>query len=126
MYSKKLIKCIHCGTEKQQSRHSATGKYCSNKCQVDFQYAEFVKRWLTGKESGTVGRKGISLHVRRYVFEKYEKYQELAKRQSHISKTKFSFEEMKNLLNTYLDIIPKPIEVKLPTLKKIQLPQLKK
>ena len=60
------------------------------------------------------------------VFENYEKYQELAKRQSHISKTKFSFEEMKNLLNTYLDIIPKPIEVKLPTLKKIQLPQLKK
>jgi endogenous inhibitor of DNA gyrase (YacG/DUF329 family) len=72
MYSKKLIKCLHCGTEKQQSRHSSTGKYCSNRCQVDFQYAEFVKRWLAGKESGTSGQKGISLHVRRYVFEKYD------------------------------------------------------
>jgi glycosyltransferase involved in cell wall biosynthesis len=60
------------------------------------------------------------------VFENYEKYQELAKRQSHISKTKFSFEEMKNVLNTYLDVIPKPVAIQLPTLKKIQLPQLKK
>lgn len=60
------------------------------------------------------------------VFENYEKYQELSKRQSHISKTKFSFEEMKNLLNTYLDVIPKPVAIQLPTLKKIQLPQLKK
>jgi glycosyltransferase involved in cell wall biosynthesis len=54
------------------------------------------------------------------VFENYEKYQELSKRQSHISKTKFSFEEMKNVLNTYLDIIPKPIAIKLPQLKKIK------
>lgn len=60
------------------------------------------------------------------VFEKYEKYQDIAKRQSHISKTKFSFESMKNLLSTYLDVIPKQVAIQLPTLKKIQLPQLKK
>jgi glycosyltransferase involved in cell wall biosynthesis len=60
------------------------------------------------------------------VFENYEKYQELAKRQSHISKTKFSFEEMKNLLNAYLDVIPKATTLKLPQLKKIELPKLNK
>ena len=72
MYSKKLIKCIQCGVEKHQSKHSSKGKYCSNKCQVDFQYDSFIKRWLSGLESGTSGHKGISLHIRRFVFEKYE------------------------------------------------------
>jgi hypothetical protein len=60
------------------------------------------------------------------VYQKYSKYQELAKRQSHISKTKFSFSEMKNLLSTYIDKIPKAVQIKLPQLKKIELPKLKK
>lgn len=60
------------------------------------------------------------------VYEKYSKYQELAKRQSHVTKTKHSFEEMKNLLSIYLDKIPKQVPLQLPTLKKIELPKLKK
>jgi hypothetical protein len=60
------------------------------------------------------------------VFEKYTKYQEKAKQQAHQSKTKFSYEEMKNLLATYLDQVPKQVQLKLPTLKKIELPTLKK
>ena len=60
------------------------------------------------------------------VYEKYSKYEEQAKRQSHISRTKFSFEEMKNLLGLYLDKIPKQVGLQLPQLKKIELPKLKK
>lgn len=60
------------------------------------------------------------------VYEKYSKFQEAAKRQSHITKTKFSFEEMKNLLATYLDKVPKQVALKLPQLKKIELPKLNK
>lgn len=60
------------------------------------------------------------------VYEKYSKYQENAKRQSHLCKTKFSFEEMKNLLSIYVDKIPKQVGLQLPQLKKIQLPTLKK
>jgi len=60
------------------------------------------------------------------VYEKYSKYEELAKRQSHISRTKFSFDEMKGLLSTYLDKIPKQTPIQLPQLKKIELPKLKK
>jgi len=60
------------------------------------------------------------------VYEKYSKYEELAKRQSHISKTKFSFDEMKRVLSTYLDKIPKQTPIQLPQLKKIELPKLKK
>jgi hypothetical protein len=67
-----------------------------------------------------------AIHYLKDVYEKYEKYQELAKRQSHLSKTNFSFTEMKKLLGTYLDVIPKQEPLKLPQLKKIELPSLKK
>jgi hypothetical protein len=60
------------------------------------------------------------------VFEKYTKYQEKAKQQAHQSKTKFSYEKMKNVLAPYLDQVPKQMQLKLPTLKKIELPTLKK
>ena len=60
------------------------------------------------------------------VYEKYSKYQENAKRLSHLCKTKFSFEEMKNLLSIYIDKIPKQVGLQLPQLKKIELPKLKK
>ena len=59
------------------------------------------------------------------VYEKYSKYEEKAKKQAHQSKTKFSFEEMKTLLGTYLDKIPKQVGLTLPKLKKIELPKIK-
>lgn len=66
-----------------------------------------------------------SFHLKN-VYEKYSKYQELAKRQSHLSKTNFSFEEMKNVLANYLNKVPKQVGLQLPQLKKIELPKLKK
>jgi len=60
------------------------------------------------------------------MFENYSKYVDNAKRQSHFVKTNFSFDSMKSKLITYLDAVPKPIALKLPTLKKIELPKLKK
>jgi len=70
-YAKKTITCIYCGCTKDQSRHSAKGKYCSNKCQQDFQYQQYVTQWKSGEVTGLVGKTGISYHVRRYVFAKY-------------------------------------------------------
>jgi hypothetical protein len=57
----------------------------------------------------------------RDVYEKYSKYEEKAKKQAHQSKTKFSFEEMKNVLATYLNKIPKQVGLTLPKLKKIEV-----
>jgi len=71
-YSKHNITCLHCGTEREQSKHSARGKFCSNRCQVDYQYNQFIQRWLAGEETGLSGQRGISLHVRRFVFEKFD------------------------------------------------------
>jgi glycosyltransferase involved in cell wall biosynthesis len=67
-------------------------------------------------------------HYLKEVFEKYEKYQELAKRQAKKSKEEFSFEKMKEVIKTHFDKIPKSAvpEIKLPQLKKIELPKLNK
>jgi hypothetical protein len=62
----------------------------------------------------------------RDVFENYDKYVDGAKRQAYRCKTDFSFEKMKDKLNEFLELVPKKMELKLPTLKKIQLPSLKK
>ncbi len=64
------------------------------------------------------------------VFNNYEKYLSKAKRQYHRSKTKFNFEAMQTDLGYLLDRLipefPKPMQLKLPQLKKIELPKLKK
>jgi hypothetical protein len=64
------------------------------------------------------------------VFENYKKYIINAKRQSHKSKTEFSFDAMKELIGTILDKnipeFPKQVQIQLPQLKKIELPKLKK
>lgn len=62
----------------------------------------------------------------RDVFENYDKYTDGAKRQAYRCKNDFSFEKMKDKLSEFLDLVPKKVELKLPTLKKIQLPSLKK
>jgi glycosyltransferase involved in cell wall biosynthesis len=59
------------------------------------------------------------------MYENYSKYLEKSKRQAHKNKQKFSMEKMKEVINTHLDVIAKPIAIKLPTLKKIELPKLK-
>ena len=64
------------------------------------------------------------------VFEDYKKYVDGAKRQSHKSKTEFSWDKMKDkideLFTKFIPEFPKQIELKLPQLKKIELPKLQK
>ena len=64
------------------------------------------------------------------IFEDYKIYKELAKRQGHRSRTQFSYEKMRETLDTlltqYIPEFPKQVQLKLPTLKKIELPKLKK
>ena len=61
------------------------------------------------------------------VYEKYQKYVDGAKRQAYRSKTMFCFDEMKKLIGSYLEQyvpeFPKQVQVKLPTLNKINLPK---
>jgi len=61
------------------------------------------------------------------IVSKYDNYTTLGKRQGHRIKTQFSREAMTTLLGTYVDkYVPKQVALKLPTLKRIELPQFKK
>jgi glycosyltransferase involved in cell wall biosynthesis len=61
------------------------------------------------------------------VFENYKNYTEKAKRQAYKSKTEFSWDKMKekldNLLDSSIPEFPKEVSLKLPTIKKIELPK---
>ena len=64
------------------------------------------------------------------VYEDYKKYKELAKRQGFQSRTNFTYDKMRETLDTlltqYVPEFPKQVQLKLPQLKKIELPKLKK
>jgi glycosyltransferase involved in cell wall biosynthesis len=67
-------------------------------------------------------------HYLKDVYDKYNKYQELARKQAKKSKDQFSFDNMKQLIKEHFDRIPKSVtpQLQLPKLKKIELPSLKK
>lgn len=58
------------------------------------------------------------------VYENYKKYKEFAKQQAYACKTNFNYEKMKELLLEKIKQIPTQVEVKLPTLKKIEFSKL--
>ena len=64
------------------------------------------------------------------VFEDYKEWLVKGKRQGYHSRTNFSFEKMKEQLDSILTKnvpeLPKKVELKLPSLRKIELPSLKK
>jgi glycosyltransferase involved in cell wall biosynthesis len=61
------------------------------------------------------------------VYKNYKNYIDKAKRQSYRSRTEFSLDKMgEKLIELIDDKIPKPVILKLPTIKKIELPKLKK
>jgi glycosyltransferase involved in cell wall biosynthesis len=66
----------------------------------------------------------------RDIYENYKKYVELAKRQGFKSRSNFSYEKMRetldNLLTQSIPEFPKQIQLKLPQLRKVELPKLKK
>jgi glycosyltransferase involved in cell wall biosynthesis len=66
--------------------------------------------------------------IMRDVYEHYDKYKEVGKRQAYRSRTMFNLDEMTKKLLSILDAgydnIPKPVPLKLPKLKKIELPKL--
>jgi glycosyltransferase involved in cell wall biosynthesis len=66
-------------------------------------------------------------HAMKDVFEHYDKYLEPAKRQAYRSRTEFSLDKMTESLKDILDAsLPKmsvPISIKLPVLKKLEIPE---
>ena len=66
-------------------------------------------------------------HALKDMFENYKNYTDKAKRQAYKSKNNFSWDAMKNkadeLFIKYIPNLPKKVELKLPNLKKIEMPK---
>jgi len=65
--SRRLVirNCI-CGKPLKKDR-----TYCSNSCQKKCEYINYIYNWKQGKINGMRGKYQISLHITRYLFEKY-------------------------------------------------------
>lgn len=60
-----MNKCLHC------KKDTANIKFCTHKCQFDWQYSDYISKWKSGKVSGSIYDVAISRHIRKYLFEKY-------------------------------------------------------
>jgi hypothetical protein len=64
------MNCLNCG-EQTKTRHQIM--YCSNKCQMLFQYKKFIENWKAGIKDGSMGisTKNTSRYIKKYLIEKY-------------------------------------------------------
>lgn len=64
-----MSQCLYCFKATKGSGY----KYCSNRCQFDYQHEEYIRKWKAGIVDGNRGRKAplLSAHLRRYLLEKY-------------------------------------------------------
>lgn len=67
MPRKSRNKCLNCVAENSRP----TYVYCSNKCQIDYQYTLYIRRWMAGNETGLQRLGVVSRHVKRFLREKY-------------------------------------------------------
>jgi hypothetical protein len=66
-----MRRCTQCNIQ-LTNRHKI--KFCSNSCQHDYQYEQYISGWKKGVNDGGIGItvKSISAHLRRYLTEKYK------------------------------------------------------
>lgn len=60
------MNCLNCNVVIEKRN-----KYCSNKCQKEYEYNQYINEWKHGDVSGLRGDYQISMHIKRYLFQKY-------------------------------------------------------
>jgi Zn finger protein HypA/HybF involved in hydrogenase expression len=65
-----MLSCPGCRSELKRPNT----RYCSNQCQRNLEYVEYIQLWKQGKVDGVrgVNAKNISGHLIRYLREKYD------------------------------------------------------
>lgn len=58
--------CINCNKEIKNRN-----KYCSIKCQKEYEYKEYILKWKNGEIDGMRGDYQISMYLKTYLFKKY-------------------------------------------------------
>ncbi len=60
--------CINCSVELSNPRST----YCSNQCQRDYDYSNYITQWKLGKIDGSISHGDeISRFIRRYIMNKF-------------------------------------------------------
>ncbi len=59
--------CLVCGSEPQSSLY----KYCSNTCQMEYQYFIYIKQWKVGEKSGLHTTGVVTSPIKRFLREKF-------------------------------------------------------
>ena len=67
MPKKPREKCLNCGKETSRAKY----KYCSNACQIEYQYQLYIKKWRAGEERGLQGLGIVSGYIKRYLRRKF-------------------------------------------------------
>ncbi len=65
---KPRLKCPVCGSEPARSFY----KYCSNACQHEFQYCEYIEKWKRGEIKGLNAMGLVSDSIKKYLRTKYK------------------------------------------------------
>jgi len=60
-------KCLLCGEKPERASY----KYCSNKCQQEYQYRSYIEKWKAGQESGLMCLGLVSRHIKKYLRRKF-------------------------------------------------------
>lgn len=60
------MKCLNCNVPLIKN-----SKFCSIKCQKEYQYNIYINNWKNGKESGLRGNYQTSMYLKTYLFKKY-------------------------------------------------------
>ena len=59
--------CLVCGKEPERARY----KYCSNACQLEFQFQSYIKNWRAGKVTGLQSIGTVNPYIKRYLRRKF-------------------------------------------------------
>ena len=68
MPKKPRSNCLLCGKETARAKY----KYCSNKCQLEYQHKWYILDWKASKINGLQGLGIVSVHIKRYLREKFD------------------------------------------------------
>ena len=60
-------KCLACGKEPDRPSY----KYCSNKCQLEYQRNSYIKEWKAGRVKGLNTLGLVTTPIKRYLRDKY-------------------------------------------------------
>jgi len=60
--------CLVCGKSPARSYY----KYCSNACQVEFQFRTYITAWKSGEVTGLQSIGTVNSHIKRYLRRKFK------------------------------------------------------